>query len=200
MRNFIVGAITATLLIAQPLQAQTVELTSLYHWRGSELDGASLQPDLPLYNGLVQVGAWGSYGLNSDYSEIDLTASYVVSDDLGVSITSYYTGGDFFDFGEDGAQDIEIGASYQSDYGNFSVGIFVRGTGDDNPVWLQFETPELIEGLILTIGGGTDTYTEDGKAAVVVVGLSAYSDLGSVSLVANVDSRQAWLIGSLGLL
>ena len=100
------------------------EVTSSYVWRGFEIDDAfQAQPDVWFDVGNLTFGAWSSWALNGDGSEIDLYVSLYKElpfGELNLSVTDYFypqAEGDLSSFsnfngGGDGAHMRELGAEF----------------------------------------------------------------------------------------
>ena len=71
------------------------DVVSSYVWRGSLLDGASVQPAISLDVAGLSVGMWGSTSLTSfanwsnSYKELDLYVSYAIKG-FSVTVTDYF--------------------------------------------------------------------------------------------------------------
>lgn len=71
------------------------DVVSSYVWRGSLLDGASVQPAISLDVAGLSVGMWGSTSLTSfanwsnSYKELDLYVSYAIKG-FSVTLTDYF--------------------------------------------------------------------------------------------------------------
>lgn len=97
-RMVILMACACSMLLASPEAARASEpvstyfsadLVSNYIWRGSKLDGASIQPTLGLDWGGLSVSAWGSTGFTGDYKEIDLNIGYTLGG-LSFGVCDYF--------------------------------------------------------------------------------------------------------------
>lgn len=71
------------------------DIVSNYVWRGVEQDlthsngTPNIQPSLTFTAGGLTVGAWGSYGMLGTVKEVDVYATYAISDLLSVTVTDY---------------------------------------------------------------------------------------------------------------
>jgi hypothetical protein len=94
----------------------SVDLSSRYIWRGREMsDDANLQPSAWLGWGPLEIGTWGSHGLEDGYHEQDFWITYYFPAEragmLAVTVNDYYISSDFaenfFDF--EGVRRCEVG-------------------------------------------------------------------------------------------
>jgi len=102
------------------------EVVSRYIWRGVESGGDPAVPQLQPYAsfsvdggeyGLLELGAWGSYGFSGDFSENDLSLKYTYSTspvNISLTLNDYYfpyLGINFTNFEDkgEGAHTIEAG-------------------------------------------------------------------------------------------
>lgn len=78
-----------------------IDLASAYIWRGQDLGGVSIQPEVTVSYKGVFLSGWGSTGFDADDTkEIDLTLGYETGG-FSVSVTDYWTAGDtgYFHYG-----------------------------------------------------------------------------------------------------
>ncbi len=67
------------------------DLVTSYVWRGQEFSRTpNLQPYLTFKKGGFQFGSWGSGSISGDYKEVDLFASYTLSN-FSITATDYYS-------------------------------------------------------------------------------------------------------------
>ena len=99
-------AVLATMSVKAQFSVGT-DIVSNYVWRGVQQDltntngTVNIQPSLSYSIGNFTIGTWGSYGLLGTVKEVDLYASYAISDILSVTVTDYnwnFTGGNYFDY------------------------------------------------------------------------------------------------------
>jgi len=127
-----------------PLSFNTDIVTS-YLWRGLLFSGMpNIQPYFSFSKGGFQCGSWGSVSATGDYSEIDLSASYMLGN-FNLLATDYYVLSDF------------PNANF-FDYSNKTTGHSIEGT-------LSFEGTEKIPLTILAsvylYGADKDTLGEN---------------------------------------
>lgn len=131
-RSWSLLAALALVLSAAPASAQGVaftwggELVTRYVWRGIPYSRvAQAQPWVQATRGPVEVGTWGSYGIDGEYKEQDLWVGYTFGLPQGalkVTLNDYFFTSDFsnyFDWGgavDDsvtGAHTLELVADYE---------------------------------------------------------------------------------------
>lgn len=72
-----------------------VDVVSNYVWRGVQQDltygkgTPNIQPTLSYSLGNFTIGTWGSYGILGSVKEVDIFASYAISDLFSVTVTDY---------------------------------------------------------------------------------------------------------------
>lgn len=175
---FVLALTTAfTTLSTQEASAQDIgaDVVSRYVWRGTQFgSGVHVQPYMSYAVGNLEVGAWGSFGLDNDGgSELDIYASY----DLGfasLTVTNYtfpadITGpvkNDFF-----GTEGYEVSTGFDLGPVGMTVGYFTE-TED-----LYVEAGFSLGSLDLAVGAGDNVYTTTGDFAVVNVSLGTSKDI-----------------------
>ncbi len=179
----------------------SADLVSRYVWRGVEFGNSpTIQPSLTYSIGGFSVGAWGNYSFNTNSrgTELDLFAGYEFDFGLSVLVTDYYfpielsqfigqtdleTGefigimtderiGDYFDYKNSHYFELGVGQSI----GNFSLSanyFFTNRMNND----LYFEAGYDFKHCSLFVGGGNESYTEDGKFDLVNVGVSTSKEV-----------------------
>lgn len=135
------SVLIATLFSVMPIAAHaqdTVEasvgadLVSGYIWRGQDLGGVSIQPNLSVAYKGFSIEAWGSIGFEgSDTKEIDLTLGYA-NGGFSVSVTDYWTDGGpgFFHFGAHNTNHV-FGAQVGYDFNIAAVNWYTNFAGAD---------------------------------------------------------------------
>ena len=111
------------------------DFVSSYVWRGMLLSGPSTQPAMGLQVGGFSVGAWGSVEMTGfGYKEVDLTASYTISN-LTVGLFNYWVSGegnyDYFDFSESTSHLLEANLAYSFDPFPLTIGWNTIIAGND---------------------------------------------------------------------
>lgn len=85
----------------------STDIVSNYVWRGVEQDATltngtpNIQPSLSYSTGNFTIGTWGSYAILGTVKEVDLYASYKLSDLFSLTVTDYnwnFTDGDYFNY------------------------------------------------------------------------------------------------------
>lgn len=97
----ILGILLLAVSLCQPILAQDspeaslqVDLVSRYMWRGQQLSGAALQPNVEVSWKGIYVGAWGSMPFdNSESDEIDLNIGYRSPFGVNIGVTDYWNSG-----------------------------------------------------------------------------------------------------------
>lgn len=91
-------AIAIFVILSTTTNAQfsvATDLVSNYVWRGVQQDltntkgTPNIQPTISYTVGKFTIGAWGSYGILGSVKEVDLYASYIISDLFSVIVTDY---------------------------------------------------------------------------------------------------------------
>lgn len=150
-----------------------LDIYSSYIWRGAKFgSGPAFQPYVDYTTGGLSVGAWGSVNASTDEAlEMDLYAGYAFDFGLGITVTDYYFGGDWMDFG--GMHYFEPSISYET--GNFSVlGAYMIGDGVADA---YAELGYGFENVSLFVGAGNGAYTADGGFMVCNVGVSTSTEI-----------------------
>lgn len=168
-----------------------VDLYSSYVWRGAKFGtGPAVQPWMDFTAGGFSVGAWGSVNtggwdgafevdeetseityVGSEALEMDLYVGYSFDFGLGITVTDYYFGGEWFDFG--GNHFIEPSLSFEA--GNFSIlGAYMFGpdTGD-----AYVEAGYSLGDVDLFVGAGNGQYTSDGGFMLCNVGVGTSKEI-----------------------
>lgn len=201
------------------------DAVSSYVWRGLEFDDSpNVQPYASVgYKGF-SVMVWGSYAPWNDYSETDIFLSYSVGN-LTLGLNDYYSKvEDGYMKWDNDLTDHTVEASLiysgfaKSFPLNFTLGTFVYGLDksikhlnrQNYSTYFEIEKPISLKVLDLSVFvGGTpwSGYYAD-KAAVVNVGAKALKEFEltpsltlplSVSAVVNPNSKDMFLVGSVGL-
>jgi len=87
-------AFMATVVVKAQFSVGT-DIVSNYVWRGVEQDlthtngTPNIQPSLAFTSGGLTIGAWGSYGILGTVKEVDIYATYAISDLFSVTVTDY---------------------------------------------------------------------------------------------------------------
>jgi hypothetical protein len=184
------------------------DVVSSYVWRGADLgDSPAIQPTLSytFANG-ISLGAWGSYAISKDngarYKEIDLSASLPLGP-FTFTVTDYNIdpeNGKAFDFREDGANTIEVSASYSYENLGLMAGIFVAGNDYDNAKYCEANYKFYDKdgySAKLTAGLGDESYYGDfegKKFALVNTGVSVSKDRYTASYIYNPDAEKSFLV------
>ncbi len=94
--KFLVAVLALTSAMVVKAQFSTgVDVVSNYVWRGVQQDlthtkgTLNIQPSLSYSIGNLKIGTWGSYGILGTVKEVDLYASYAISDLFSVTVTDY---------------------------------------------------------------------------------------------------------------
>ena len=182
--------ITINSALGQASVSGGADFVSRYVWRGFDFGNSfSIQPALSLGAGGFELGFWGSYPLTnaSDYHEMDLYASYSVSD-FSILATDYYfpaPGVKYGDYKDPGSHTIEVGLSYAgSESFPLSLAAYMNVyNDDDNTVYFEvgYSTEVQEVGLDLFVGGtpGGDKvmYYGTDKFNLINVGLTASKEI-----------------------
>lgn len=144
------------------------EAVSSYVWRGFELDdGVNLQPDVWVDVGNLSFGAWSSWALDGDASEIDFYVSLYQElsfGELNLSLTDYFypsADGEFDDIGNfdgdgNGAHTLELGVEFTPTAIPVSVMLGWNAHNDpDKALYGQLSTDQ-------TLGDFADLHVESG--------------------------------------
>lgn len=148
-----------------------VDFASAYIWRGQELGGVSIQPEVTLsYKGFY-VSAWGNVGFDAqDTKEIDLTLGYETGG-FSVSVTDYWNAGEvgYFHYGATNtSHTFEAQVGY--DFGFLALNWFTNFAGYDGvnndgkraySSYVSLGVPFRLGGLDWTVEFGAVPYTTD---------------------------------------
>ncbi|HPR33261.1 MAG TPA: hypothetical protein PLK12_14270 [Prolixibacteraceae bacterium] len=198
-----------------------MDLYSSYVWRGSRFGtGPAVQPWLSYTAGGFSVGGWGSVNiggwdgtyetsddgtlsyLSPEAYEMDVYLSYSFDFGLGITVTDYYFGGPWFDFG--GNHYFEPTLSFET--GNLSLlGAYMFGpeTGD-----MYVEAGYAFGDVNLFVGAGNGQYTSDGGFMVCNVGLGLSKEIKitesfsipvSGSLILNPSTQDFFVVVGISL-
>ena len=196
------------------------DVVSRYLWRGWDFgNSAAVQPALA-YTGAVgegsfEIGAWGSFGItggglfgDDSFNENDLYASYS-NGPISVVFTDYffpaYEGDDdWYDFGDNGAHILELGASVGNEIISGSAYYAFLTPSSVQKSW-YFEVgitpPYEVEdiGLSLFIGGGNGFYdfvqgSENTKFVVSNFGITVSKGMFSTTWAMNPDQKTTFLV------
>lgn len=175
MKEWIAGALALCPLgaVAQekPEVDWGVDFTSAYIWRGQDLGGVSIQPEVTVsYKGFYLSG-WGNAGFDADDTkEIDLTLGYETGG-FSVSVTDYWTAGEtgYFHYGATNtSHTFEAQVGY--DFGFLALNWFTNFAGYDGvnsegkraySSYVALEVPFRLGGLEWTAGVGAVPYATD---------------------------------------
>lgn len=163
-----------------------LDIYSSYIWRGAKFgSGPAFQPYVEFGAGGFAIGAWGS--VSSDFDEgfeMDLYAGYEFalseSSTLGITVTDYYFGGDWMEFGKEEAIHF-FEPSVSLGLGDFSLmGAYMfyegAGTGDASGD-LYLEAGYSFGSVDLALGGGTGQYTDDGEFNICNIAVGTSKDI-----------------------
>lgn len=146
------------------------DVTSSYLWRGLNLGGLALQPDVMVGYGGLQVEAWANispvdYTFKELAPELDLMLSYsIFGFKVGINHQYYFDGTKFFDFKIPSLEAYEAG-----DYGTNQTEVFA-----------EFNLGDVLENVPLHVGwytyiSGNDYFVENNTT--VKRAYSSYLDL-----------------------
>ncbi len=193
------------------------DVVSSYVWRGSELGNSfAVQPSLSYTckSGL-SVAAWGSYALTENnvgnrYKEVDVTVSMPVGP-VTLAVTDYNIdpanenadNGGVFDYRADGANTVEVSASYSKDNVGLMAGVFVAGNDYKNALYCeasyQFYNKDGYTAKAVAGVGSEDYYGDfagekSDKLALVNTGISVAKDRYTASAIYNPDKEASFLV------
>lgn len=148
-----------------------IDFASAYIWRGQDLGGVSIQPEITVsYKGFYLSG-WGNAGFDSeDPKEIDLTLGYETGG-FSVSVTDYWTAGDtgYFHYGATNtSHTFEAQVGY--DFGFLALNWFTNFAGYDGvnaegnraySSYVSLEVPFRLGGFEWTAEVGAVPYATD---------------------------------------
>lgn len=134
------------------------DITSAYLWRGINLGGLAIQPDVSIGYGGLNLEAWANispenYTFKTFAPELDLTLSYsIYGFKVGVTHQYYFDDTKFFDYSTPSVAQIE-----EEDY-----------AGNQTEVFAEFHLGDILEDYNLNIGwytyvAGDDWLVENGK-------------------------------------
>lgn len=108
------------------------DIVSTYYWRGTKVDGASIQPELDFSYKNFTLSAWGNIGLEKDgIEEIDLSLGYE-KNGFSISVIDYWTKNDFdfFKFKAHSTGHV-FAAQLGYDFGPAAINWFTNFAGND---------------------------------------------------------------------
>ena len=189
-----------------------MNLVSSYLWRGSQLDKASLQPDMWLgWEGLT-LDVWGSVGVVGDLSmrEIDLSLSYEIKG-FSIRFTDYYCpAAENNLFFSAAPHTLEVGIGYACRFlaVNWYTNVF---NDDDYSSYLEISAPFTLGPVDFSAALGCSPYHSDfyGTKSFNVINCSITAghefSLGPVTiplsaqLMVNPTTSKAFFAASVGL-
>lgn len=149
------------------------DLYTSYIWRGAKFgSGPAFQPWVSYATGGLEVGSWGSVNASVDEAlEMDLYASYSFDFGLGLAVTDYYFGGEWFAF--DSTHFFEPAVSFEA--GDFSVlGAFMIGPDTED---IYGEIGYTLGSVDLALGVGNGAYTSDGDFMLCNVSIGTSKEI-----------------------
>ena len=165
-----------------------LDIYSSYIWRGSKFGtGPAFQPFVDFTAGGFSIGAWGSVSaggwdgayetaddgtvtyVGSEGLEMDLYAGYSFDFGLSVTVTDYYFGGDFMDFGNTHAIEPMLGYGV----GDLSLTAAYEISGEAT----YLEAAYSFGAVDLAVGAGNAYYTEDASFTLCNISLSTAKDI-----------------------
>jgi hypothetical protein len=162
-----------------------VDLMSRYVWRGTDYGSSpSIQPSMELGLGGFALGLWGAYTTNlPGVQELDLYATYTISDVVTIGITDYFFpdeifGYDYYEFRGDSSAHILEGMASFNGLENLPLTFMVGynfAYDSENSTYLELGYSFSI--LDIFLGAGNGFYTSDGKFNVVNLGISVSKDI-----------------------
>jgi len=169
------AAVAASLLVTsfgayaqdKPKAYLNADIVSHYMWRGTDMAGVSIQPEIQVgWKGLF-INAMSSVGIEKDdLKEIDLTLGYERWG-FNIGVTDYWTSGIeendlFFKYEKRGAHQLEANLGYTCKYGSLQAYTIFWGNdykinGDQAySTYLELSVPFKLGGLDWSLGvGGT---------------------------------------------
>lgn len=167
----VLTSVVATEVKAQEWSA-SVDLYSSYLWRGSKFGtGAAVQPTVEFSKGGFSIGAWGSTCIGGDEAfEADLYAGYEFDFGLGITVTDYYFGGEYFD-GD--VHSIEPTLSYSIGGLSLTAAYMMGKDIDDAYAEIGYSFSK----VDLFVGAGNGQYTKDGDFMICNVGIGTSVEL-----------------------
>jgi len=208
-----IAALTTTGVYAQEFTAKA-DVVSSYVWRGSMYSGASVQPSLTFTTGGLSIGAWGSTGLKSTatgldlYNEMDLFATYATDFGLTIGLTDYYYPGSSYFAGASHALEANLGytigsVSLAANYIPFAAAT-AGSVGSD----LYFEAGYAFKSFSLFVGAGNGWHTADNSFNFCNIGIKStkeikITDSFSVpltgSVILNPDKKEFYIVAGISL-
>lgn len=91
-------ASSATIAMAQGSFSVGTDVVSSYVWRGFKQDATAasqspnIQPTVSYTLGKLSIGAWGSTSFTGTVKEVDIYATYAITDKIGLTLTDYNWG------------------------------------------------------------------------------------------------------------
>ena len=162
-----------------------VDLYNRYVWRGIDFGNSpSIQPTLKYTIGGFSVGAWGAFATNSEFSEVDLSATYAFSFGLTLLASDYFATGDglnsadYLDYSNDSTSfhAYELSAIYAYKGLTLTGGYFLNKSDvsdvadGDSYVEAKYTFEN---SLNFFVGAGNGFYTTDTDFMVCNVGVGA---------------------------
>jgi hypothetical protein len=198
------------------------DIMSRYVWRGLDYGAApSIQPYLEYSIGGFAIGAWGAYTTSfstanvSGIQEMDLYASYTISDIITVGVTDYFFPQEidynynYFDYGSDTTGHVIEGMVSFNGLENLPLSLtlgYNLVNDDDNSLYIELGYS--FTGLDVFLGAGNGLYTGDGGFSMVNVGISSSKEIAitdnfsipvSASLITNPEAKQIHLVFGISL-
>lgn len=166
------------------------DVVSSYIWRGTNCGLApAIQPCISYATGSFEIGAWGSTSFNYEQGgyEADLYLGYSFDFGLSVTLTDYYFGGDWTEFGDN--HSIEPMLTYETESGlSFSAAYMFLAAAEDGSTDFAEEGDMYFEigyafdnnvSLFLGAGDGQYTMDDDGDDDFMIcnIGMSYSTEL-----------------------
>ncbi len=174
------------------------DIVSGYYWRGADLGGVSVQPNLSVAKGNFTLSAWGNVGLESkDTKEFDLTAAYTIGK-VNIGITDYSfnktpgsseANAKYFSYGAHSATSSHVfEGNIGYNFGSFTVNWYTNFAGQDYykkkdgkraySTYIEAAAPFTLGGLDMKAELGCSPWdgaytTSTDKFAIVNIGLTA---------------------------
>jgi hypothetical protein len=178
------------------------DIVSSYVWRGLDCgDGAAVQPYVEFSSGGFALGAWGSYAIGSDGDpEADLYAGYGFENGLYIGVTDYFFPSDDVEYLDTDDHTFEANLGYEVGAVSLSANMYFDSNSNDD---MYFEVGYDFGLASLFIGGGDESYTEDGDFAICNLGISADKEIEITdtftlpmfgSVILNPDSEDMYIV------
>lgn len=181
------------------------DVVSSYIWRGAKFgDGAAIQPTVEFSAGGFALGAWGSFGLANDLdSEADLYIGYGFDFGLYVGLTDYFFPSydgihpEYFDYDN---HTLELNLGYEVGSFSISANRYIDDNSEDDT---YIELAYSFGPASIFVGGGDESYTEDGDFAICNIGITGekeikFTDSFSLpvfaSFIVNPDIEQTYMV------